>query len=99
MRNLNTFWKSVWLLIGISLLNLYSTPSNAQQTTEREYFILKINTAYNQNSIPSDSIINSLREEAWSLKEDSLYVDLTFRLIQKKREKLDIFLITTSWKT
>ena len=94
MRNLNTFWKSVWLLIGISLLNLYSTPSNAQQTTEREYFILKINTAYNQNSIPSDSIINSLREEAWSLKEDSLYVDLTFRLIQKKREKLDIFLIT-----
>ncbi|MDC1540586.1 hypothetical protein N8480_07965 [Flavobacteriaceae bacterium] len=75
-------------------MNLYSTPSNAQQTTEREYFILKINTAYNQNSIPSDSIINSLREEAWSLKEDSLYVDLTFRLIQKKREKLDIFLIT-----
>ena len=94
MRKLNTFWKSAWLLIGISLLNLYSTPSNAQQATESEAFVHKVNTTYNQNSIPADSILNSLREEAWALEEDSLYVDLTLRLIQKKREKLDIFLIT-----
>ena len=94
MRKLNTFWKSAWLLIGISLLNLYSTPSNAQQATESEAFVHKVNTTYNQNSIPADSILNSLREEAWALDEDSLYVDLTLRLIQKKREKLDVFLIT-----
>ena len=79
MHYLNTFWKSAWLCTGIALLNLYSTPCNAQRTTESEAFIHKVNTTYNQNSIPADSILNSLREEAWALEEDSLYVDLTLR--------------------
>jgi len=79
MHYLNTFWKSAWLFFGIALLNLNSTPCNAQRTTESEAFIHKVNTTYNQNSIPADSILNSLREEAWALEEDSLYVDLTLR--------------------
>jgi hypothetical protein len=95
MSKLIKILRSIWLLIGITLLSFYSNHTIAQQTPERDAFILKINTALNhQNSVPSDSLLNTFREEAWSLKEDSIYVDLTFKLIEKKRKIVDIFLIT-----
>ena len=86
---------SFWAVSSIALLSVFVNPINAQQATEKEQFIEKINTAFeNQNTQKSDSIFNTLREEAWSLKEDSLYVDLTFRQIENNKGSVDVILVT-----
>jgi len=86
---------SVWILASIVLISLCIIPMNAQQVTEKEQFIKKVNALIeNQNIQKSDSIFNKLRKEAWSLKEDSLYVDLTFRQIENSEGSVDVFLVT-----
>ena len=86
---------SIRVLASIVLISLCVISMDAQQITENEQFIKKVDTILrNQNIRKSDSIFNSLREEAWSLKEDSIYVDLTFRQIENNKEDVDVFLIT-----
>ena len=72
--------RSIWAITSISLLSVCTNWINAQKATTRDAFIEKINASLdNQNTQNSDSIFNKLRNEAWSLKEDSLFVDLTFQ--------------------
>ena len=86
---------TVWLLANIVLLSLIN-PMNAQQITEKEQFLKNVNALIeNQNIQKSDSIFNKLRNKAWSLKEDSLYVDLTFRQIENNSKgHVDVFFFT-----
>jgi len=96
MNDLIKILKSSWVLASMSLLSLSINCIYAQQTNARDVFIERINTAFNrQDTQKSDSIFNVLKEEAWSLKEDSLYVDLTFQQIEKNKDSVDIFLVTT----
>ena len=96
MNDLIKNLKSSWVLASMSLLSLSVNYIYAQQTNARDAFIERINTAFNrQDTQKSDSIFNVLKEEAWSLKEDSLYVDLTFQQIEKNKDSVDIFLVTT----
>ena len=95
MRTIKQFLKYIRIVIGGGLLILFSNLLTAQQNPKRASFIEKINTAYtNQNITPSDSVFNALREEAWSLKEDSLYLKLTFEQIKKNRQTIDFLLVT-----
>ena len=96
MNDLIKNLKSSWVLASMSLLSLSVNYIYAQQTNARDAFIERINTAFNrQDTQKSDSIFNVLKQEAWSLKEDSLYVDLTFQQIEKNKDSVDIFLVTT----
>ena len=96
MNDLIKILKSSWVLASMSLLSLSVNYIYAQQTNARDAFIERINTAFNrQDTQKSDSIFNVLKQEAWSLKEDSLYVDLTFQQIEKNKDSVDIFLVTT----
>ncbi|MDB9954829.1 histidine kinase [Flavobacteriaceae bacterium] len=96
MNDLIKILKSSWVLASMILLSLSVNCIYAQQSNTRDAFIERINTAFNrQDSQKSDSIFNVLKEEAWSLKEDSLYVDLTFQQIEKNKDSVDIFLVTT----
>ena len=95
MNKIVKLLSSIWVLSSIVLLSLYVNPMNAQQITKKEQFIKKINQVFeNQNIQKPDSVFNNLRKEAWSLKEDSLYVDLTFRQIENNKESVDVFLVT-----
>ncbi|MGB2173560.1 MAG: sensor histidine kinase [Flavobacteriaceae bacterium] len=85
-----------WAVIIISLLTAATNCINAQRSSSKAAFIERVNTIIQtQNSQNSDSIFNVLREEAWSLKQDSLYVDLTFQQIEKNKNSVDIFQITS----
>ena len=85
-----------WAVIIISLLTASTNCINAQRSSSKAAFIERVNTIIQtQNSQNSDSIFNVLREEAWSLKQDSLYVDLTFQQIEKNKNSVDIFQITS----
>tara|TARA_B110000967_G_scaffold62821_1_gene64605 strand:+ start:6336 stop:8168 length:1833 start_codon:yes stop_codon:yes gene_type:complete len=95
MSSLIKILRSIWVLTSISLLGVCGNCINAQKTTTRSAFIERINTAFDtQNTQNSDSLFNVLKEEAWSLKEDSLYVDLTFQQIEKNKGSMDIFVVT-----
>jgi hypothetical protein len=85
-----------WAVISISLLFASTNFINAQRSSTKAAFIERVKTLLQtQNPQNSDSIFNILREEAWSLKQDSLYVDLTFQQIEKNKNLVDIFQITS----
>ena len=85
-----------WAVISISLLFASTNFINAQRSSTKATFIERVKTLLQtQNPQNSDSIFNILREEAWSLKQDSLYVDLTFQQIEKNKNLVDIFQITS----
>jgi len=91
MDDLMKFLRSIWAITSISLLSVCTNWINAQKATTRDAFIEKINASLdNQNTQNSDSIFNKLRNEAWSLKEDSLFVDLTFQQIEKNKGSVDV---------
>ena len=98
MQNKNTckFLKSIWRLTRVLLLCVCINHINAQKATAKEKFIAKIDATFsNLNTKISDSILYSLRAEARSLKEDSLYAELTFKQIEKNKGSVDIVLIKT----
>ena len=96
MYYVRRFTRLTWAVIIISLLTACTNCINAQQSNSKAAFIERVNTIIQtQNSQNSDSIFNVLREEAWSLKQDSLYVDLTFQQIEKNKNSVDIFQITS----
>lgn len=96
MYYVRRFIRLTWAVIIISLLTASTNCINAQRSSSKAAFIERVNTIIQtQNSQNSDSIFNVLREEAWSLKQDSLYVDLTFQQIEKNKNSVDIFQITS----
>lgn len=96
MYYVRRFIRLTWAVIIISLLTAATNCINAQRSSSKAAFIERVNTIIQtQNSQNSDSIFNVLREEAWSLKQDSLYVDLTFQQIEKNKNSVDIFQITS----
>ena len=89
------FIRLLWITASILVFSLFFNCLNAQQPSERERLLIKIDAVRQvQNNVNSDSLLTSLREEAWSLKEDSLYVELTLWQIERSREDIDIFEIT-----
>ena len=95
MNYLIKFIKSTWAITAISLLSAAANCINAQPSDTKAAFIERIQTSLrSQNDQNSDSLFNVLREEAWSLKEDSLYVDLTFQQIEKNESLVDVFQVT-----
>tara|TARA_B110000967_G_C18895423_1_gene570258 strand:+ start:929 stop:2764 length:1836 start_codon:yes stop_codon:yes gene_type:complete len=97
MKKTNPFkiLESFWLLTTLFFLSIVNQ-INAQQTSPREKLISKINAVFDGSNIRfSDSTLYKLRKEAWTLKEDSLYAELTFYQIEKNRESANITLVTT----
>lgn len=88
--------KSIWAVITVSILCSCANYINAQEVRSKSAFINRVQSALQtQKGQNSDSIFNILKEEAWILKQDSLFVDLTFRQIEKNKNTLDIFQITS----
>jgi len=96
MHCIRRFERLTWAVISISLLTACTNCINAQRSSTKTTFTERVKTItqtlISQNS---ESIFNLLREEAWSLKQDSLYVDLTFQQIEKNQNSVDIFQITS----
>ena len=91
MKYLIKFLKSVWIFASISLI---SDCINAQQNNSKAAFTERIHTSFNTQN--SDSLFNILGEEVRFLNEDSLYVRLTFQQIEKNKDLVDVFLLTTA---
>jgi len=95
MNNNIKLYRLIWIITTIEFLGAFSYYLYAQQTNARLPFIEKINTAFDHQNIQKfDSIFNDLRNEALTLKEDSIYIDLTFQQIENKKKPIDIFLVT-----
>ena len=92
MKHSIKFLKSIWIFASICMI---SGGINAQQNKNRAAFIERINAAFDtQNTQNSDSVFFVLREEARSLKEDSLYVELMFQQIENNKGLVNVLLVT-----
>jgi len=95
-KNNSKLTKTYWVAIYIFIMSVSVNQINAQQTILKEKLIEKINAINIDPKIKiSDTTYYNLRKEAWSLKEDSLYAELTFQQIEKNKGHIDVSLATT----
>ena len=96
MDDLIKILRSIWTTTSISLLCMSVNCINAQKAITRDTIIEIKSIAFDAKKAQNtDSLFNVLRDEAWSLKKDSLYEILTFQQIENKKGSAGVFLITS----
>lgn len=84
------------VVTSICLLTAFTNRINVQPISTKTSSIERVKSVIqNQKGQNFDSILNVLKEEPWSLEQDSLYLDLAFQQIDKNKNSLDIFQITS----